>query len=309
MSDIQGIQRRRFLQWGLSSLGMFCAPSFSQNFTRATLMHKSIPSSGETLPVIGLGTNAYDIGPPEQMSRLSLCLSTLNELGGKFIDTAPRYGSSENVLGDMIRSLGSRKHFFLGTKCDSERRDTVISQLSQSQLNLHTDVVDIVQIHSLRGWQEQLPILREAKADGLIRYIGITTSQNNQHLELADILKNEPDIDMVQLNYSIVDRQAEYTLLPIAQEKGIAVIGNLPFDGGKLFQKIADKALPPWAAEFDCHSWAQFFLKFIISHPAVTCTIPGTTQPHHLRENIMAATGRLPSPQYRQRQANFMASL
>lgn len=276
----------------------FVTPSFALSI-KSSIITKTIPSSGQKIPVIGIGTNRYGVGDDlEAQAGLKATLVRFAEMGGQVIDTAQSYGSSEQVLGKLISDADIREQLFLSTKCDAGGGDATRDQLVDSAEELQSEVLDLVSIHNLRNWQAQLPILHEAKEAGKVRHVGITTSRNNQHKELIDILKSE-EFDFVQLNYSLADRTAEQGLLEAAQEQNLAVMVNLPFARGKLFDMADGKELPEWTSEFDANSWAQVFLKYIVSHPAVTCAIPGTRSVKYIEDNFNAAMGRLPNADQR----------
>ena len=272
-------------------------------------IRKLIPSSGETIPAIGIGTNRYGVGDDvEKLAPLKATLAKFSRYGGGMIDTAPMYGSSESVLGNLIEQLELSDQFFIATKCDVSGGDQTRKQLTSSKTKLKSGKLDLVAVHNLANWQQQLPVLQEAKAAGKIRYVGITTSRNRQFQQFAEVMQSQK-LDFVQLNYSLADREAELNLLQIAQDRGIAVVVNLPYARGRLFQKIKGVELPSWASEFDATSWGQFFLKFVISHPAVTVAIPGTTNVRHLEDNMGAASGRLASAEQRVAMQNFFDRL
>ena len=274
-----------------------------------SVLSKPIPSSGELVPVVGIGTNRYRGGPEEETrAPLRNTLRAFAELGGRFIDTAPSYGNSEAVLGELIAELGGDTNYLLATKCDTSGGKETQEQMGQSARLLGAKTLDFMQIHNLRNWQQQLPVMREWKAEGHIRYCGITIWKGHQFDACAEVLRVEP-LDTVQLNYSLLDRAAETELLPLAQEKGVAVIANVPFARGRLFDAVKGLDLPEWAAEFDCYSWAQFFLKYVVSHPAVTLAIPGTTKEKYARDNFGAARGVLPDAAMRKRQEAFIDNL
>ena len=302
------ITRRRLLRTGIAaSLATSVSALRAQ---QRELIRKPIPSSSEQIPVVGIGTNRYRATKGStDYPMLRNTVERFVELGGSVVDTAPAYGPSENVLGDIFADLGVRDSLFIATKGNHSNEDDIRDQLESSQLALRADVIDCMQSHSMRGWREQLPLMREWKAAGHIRYLGLTTSRESQHDRLAEILAREDDIDVVQLNYSILDRAAEQRLLPIAAERGIAVLVNLPYGRGRTFSAVGDRPLPDFAREFDCNSWGNFFLKYVVSHPAVTCAIPGTTKVHHVEDNLAAARGRLPDADLRQRQEAFMTAL
>lgn len=269
------------------------------------LILKPIPSTGEFLPAIGLGTNKWvDDGDQETMVQLGSTLMKFTNSGGRVIDTAPSYRSAETALGKLIAQNGIRNAFFLATKVDQEDRIDGLMRMEKSRDNLRTEQIDLMQIHSLRGADAQINNLITWKNNERLRYIGLTTSRTDQFAEMEELINKYP-IDFIQLNYSVIAREAEKRLLPLAQEKKIAVMVNLPFQRGRLFKAVADTPLPAWSSEFDCASWAQFFLKFVISHPAVTCAIPGMTKPEHTEDNMGACYGRLPNEEQRARMSKI----
>ena len=282
-------------------------PAFAQ---APEILKRPIPSSGELIPVVGLGTaRTFNVGDSEEeRAPLREVLEAFVEMGGTLLDTAYGYGNSEAVSGDLAKELGVVDRLFMATKVAAQEKQQGIEQMETSMRRLNRSVIDLMQVHNLRGWQIQLATLREWKAAGRIRYIGITTSRNRQHDDFARVMESE-ELDLVQLNYSLGSRQAEERLLPLAADRGMAVLVNVPFMGGRLFQAVQGVQLPEWAAEFDAQSWGQFFLKFIISHPAVTCPIPATAKVHHLRDNMGAAYGRLPDEAMRRRMVEFFEAL
>ena len=303
------ITRREILKLGAAA-GAVMTLGTQKLFAQAqSLILKKIPSSGEGIPPIGIGTNRYGVGTgATERDPLRATLKKFAELGGKLIDTAPVYGSSEAVLGDLIAELGIRDQLFLATKTDMRGMVTGSASFQASLERLKTDKVEVMQVHNLVNAASELAAMREWQQDGRIKYIGITTSQARQFEDTEKLMSSEK-MDFVQLNYSLDDREAEKRLLPLALDKGIAVIVNLPFGRGSLFAKAGDKPLPDWAAEFDCASWGQFFLKYIVSHPAITCAIPGTRAEHHAIDNFGAAQGRLPDADLRKRQEEYFANL
>ena len=272
------------------------------------IIRKHIPGTDESLPVIGLGTNRYSVGDTELHARLRQALATFHELGGTLIDTAPIYRSSETILGRLISELDLRDQLFVATKADRAVDKGGPERLNNSFAKLKTDRLDLVQSHNLLGVDSMLPILREHQAAGRIRYVGITTSRSAQFTDFLDVMTKYP-LDFIQVNYSLADRDAAERILPLAADKGIAVLVNLPLGRGSLFKKVGDLPLPDWAIEFDCDSWAQFFLKYVVSHPAVTCAIPGMTRARHVADNLGAALGRLPDSNQRKRQEQFLDGL
>ena len=224
------------------------------------------------------------------------------------VDTSPMYGAAETVVGDLAAELGVRPKLFLATKVWTTGREAGIQQMEASMKRLRAERLDLIQVHNLVDLGTQLRTLREWKAKGRVRYIGITHYQDSAHEELERVMRAE-DIDFVQLNYSIVSRKAEARLLPLAAERKIGVLVNRPFERADLFEKVRSKTLPPWAAEFDCTSWAQFFLKFVLSHPAVTCAIPASGKAKHMMDDLQAGRGRMPDGAMRERMAQLVATL
>ena len=262
---------------------------------------KAIPSSGEGIPPVGIGTNRYGVGESEdERAPLRDTIKRFVELGGRVIDTAPVYRTSEAVLGDLISGLGIRDSLFLATKTDMRGSVQGADSYQASLNNLKTDRLDVVMVHNLVNAGSELASLREWQQDGRIKYVGITTSQARQFEDMEKLMTSEK-LDFVQLNYSIDDREAANRLLPLAADRGIAVMVNLPFGRGNLFEKTSGIELPDYAAEFDCHSWGQFFLKYIVSHPSVTVAIPGTRKVSHVEDNFGAAMGGLPDAGLRSR--------
>ncbi len=268
-----------------------------------TMITRPIPATGEAMPVIGLGTwQTFDVGDDSAArQRLRQVLQLLLDAGGRMIDSSPMYGRAEAVTGDLLATMGARPKTFLATKVWTTGRERGIEQMRRSAELLRTDVIDLMQIHNLVDWRTQLPTLRQMKADGRIRYIGITHYTAGALADLARLLESEPGIDFVQLGYSIASRDAESRLLPLADARRVAVIVNQPFEEGALFRRVKGRALPDWAAEIGCTSWAQFFLKYILGHEAVTCVIPATSDPAHMADNLAAGIGALPDERQRQR--------
>ena len=267
-----------------------------------TMISRPIPSSGEAMPVVGLGTSqVFDVGADEPARQpLRAVLQTFVDAGGRIIDTSPMYGRAETVTGDLVAEAGVRSRVFLATKVWSSGREAGISQMRRSAELLKSPVIDLMQIHNLVDWRTHLATLRAMKAAGTIRYIGITHYTTGALSELARILVSEPGIDFVQCAYSLGTRAAETALLPVAAERNVAVILNRPFEDGGMFRRVRGRSLPEWAAEFDCTSWAQLFLKYIIAEPAVTCAIPATANPAHMADDLKAGFGRLPDARQRE---------
>ena len=303
------LTRRQWLKLSAGA-GLSLAVGWRPRLARTEdLIQKRIPSSGEAVPAIGIGTRNYRVGSSAaERAPYRATLQTFAELGGKLIDTAPSYGNSESVLGDLIADLGIRDRLFLATKVDREGRDAGIERMEASFQKLRTDRIDLMQVHNLRDAATQLATMRDWKAAGRIRYVGITTSSDRQYDEMEEIMSRQ-DLDFIQVDYSAGNRTAAQSILPLAADRGIAVLVNLPFGRARLFQAVGDRPLPDWAAEIDCESWAQLFLKYVISHPAVTCAIPGTTKPEHATDNMSAARGRLPDAATRARIERLYDSL
>jgi len=276
----------------------------------STMLMRAIPSSGEKLPVIGLGTwRTFDVDLTSNSRRqLGDVLSLFVKLGGRVIDTSPMYGRAEDVIGDLTATLGIRDKFFLATKVWTRGQENGIREMERSMVRLRTKQIDLMQVHNLVDVHTHLATLRQWKEQGRIRYIGITHYEAGAFGEVEKLMRSEK-LDFVQINYSIIEREAEERVLPLAQERGVAVIINRPFGAGDLFGKVRSKPLPDWSAEFDCRSWAQFFLKWIVANPAVTCAIPATDKARHLEDNMQAGIGRLPDAKMRQRMIELIASL
>jgi diketogulonate reductase-like aldo/keto reductase len=266
------------------------------------MMTRAIPSTGEDLPVIGVGTwRGFDVGQnADSRARLTLVLRELFDAGGTVIDSSPMYGTSEEVTGDLLAAMGAQQQAFVATKVWTSGRDAGIAQMEASSRLLRDDRIELMQIHNLMDWKTHLPTLRAWKKEGRLQYLGVTHYRRDAHAELARVIAAQP-FDFIQLNYSVDDRAAEERLLPLAQDRGVAVMVNLPFGGGGLLRKVHARPLPAWAAEIGCETWSQVLLKFVISHPAVTCVIPGTGRPQHMRENARAGFGVLPDEPMRQR--------
>ena len=302
---------RRMLLASLASISAYVALPFS--IGRAAplpLITRPIPKTGEQLPVIGMGSSVtFNVGDdPELRDDRTDVLRSFFDAGGGLIDSSPMYGSSEEVIGYGLKRLGPQKKSFSATKVWTQRGAAGPAQMKNSRKLWNVDRFDLLQIHNLVSWQDHLETLLEMKERDKLRYIGVTTSHGRRHSDLIEIMKTQP-IDFVQFTYNLLDRRAERDLLPLARERKIAVIINRPFRRGAMFDRFAHHPLPSWASEFDCSNWAQFFLKFIISHPSVICAIPATTRIDHMRENMGAARGRLQSPAQRTRMIQYVAEL
>lgn len=273
-------------------------------------IRRPIPSTGERVPAIGLGTwITFDAGAdPQRRAALQPVLQAFFDRGGTLIDSSPMYGSSEEVIGALLPRTSGRVAPFAATKVWIVGRGAGARQMEISRTLWGVPRFDLLQIHNMVDWQAHLHTLKAWKDEGRVRYIGITTSHGRRHTDMEKALATEP-FDFVQLTYSLADRSVERRLLPLAAERRIAVIANRPFDGGDLFDRVRGKPLPAWAGDFDCHTWAAFFLKFVVSHPAVTCAIPATSQTPHMLENMGALYGRLPDANTRQRMIRVFEAL
>jgi aryl-alcohol dehydrogenase-like predicted oxidoreductase len=302
----QGVSRRDALRAGVSAaMALHPLDAFAHALAQMSpMLTRPIPSSGERIPVIGVGTaRRYEAAASaEERVPLREVLKRLPELGGQLIDTAPAYGIAETVVGDLVNELGNRDKLFLATKVGVRGGDraALVAQMEQSMRRLKTNRIDLMQIWNLIAVAETLPVLREWKAAGRIRYLGITTSSDAQYEPLAGIMEKEP-LDFVQVDYAVDAREVEARILPLAKDKGIAVLTNLPFGRSRVFEKVSGKPVPEWAREIDCVTWAQIFLKYIVSNPAVTCAIPGTARLAYLEDNQGAGRGRLPDEPMRRR--------
>ncbi|ASQ00413.1 aldo/keto reductase [Sinorhizobium meliloti] len=276
----------------------------------ADLTKRVIPKSEEPLPLIGLGTwITFNVGDdPVLMDECAAVIAAFFEGGGRMIDSSPMYGSSQPTIGYGLGKLGYPKQLFSAEKVWISDPGEGAAQIEASKDYWGVKKFDLMQVHNLVSWEEHLPALFDMKAAGRLRYVGITTSEGRRHREIEQIMVSQP-IDFVQVTYNILDREVEERILPLAQEKGIAVIVNRPFRQGDLIRQIEDEPLPDWIAETGARSWAQFLLKFIISHPAVTCAIPATTRVDHVRENLEAARGILPDEKLRRRMAAYVEAL
>lgn len=304
------LNRRTFLAWvlGLGATS-FCHPLLSLP-TEVEIIRRKIPSSGELLPVIGMGSaRTFDVGNDEsaRVVRAEVLQAFFNR-GGAVIDSSPMYGTSEEVIGYCLAKIKNKSNLFSATKVWTPGKWVGINQMEHSAKLWGLTGFDLMQIHNMLDWETHIETLKAWKTEGRIRYIGITTSHGRRHKALLKAMEKET-FDFVQFTYNIIDREAEQYLLPFAAERGIAVIINRPFRRGALFDHVTDKPLPSWAREFDCGNWAQFFLKFIVSHPAVTCAIPATSRVDHMLENMGAGYGELPNHKMRQRMIQHFNAL
>jgi len=314
------MKRRRFLKSSLlAALALSFSPSPFKAFagilkhidlnSKDTLM-RAIPKTGEKIPAMGLGTyQTFNVGKsPVIRSPIKEVLKLFYKTGGTVVDTSPMYDESERVIGDLTVEIKPKVKPFMATKVWTEGRENGIRQMRESMKLLRVDQIDLMQIHNLVDWKTQLRTLRQWKEEGLIRYIGITHSVPRAIDDLMELMKKE-EMDFVQIMYSLQVRDIEQNLLPLAQDKGIAILANRPFEKAGMFKKVRGKEVPEWAGDFGTTTWAQFFLKYILAHPAVTCAIPATSRPKHLMDNMQAGFGRLPDKKERARMVSFFDSL
>ncbi len=305
-----GITRAAFLR---SSAGAFCALALGGKVRAQEAPQKMqtrrIPSTGAALPVIGCGTwRTFDVGTsPAERAPLAEVLNILFEAGGSVIDSSPMYGGAEGVIGDLLSAANTRDKAFIATKVWTHGRAQGIEQMQRSMTLFRTDHIELMQIHNLVDWRTHLQTLRTWKREGRITYLGVTHYTASAYDQLEAVMRAET-LDFVQLNYAMDDRAAERTLLPLAADRGIAVLVNQPFGGGGLLRSLRGRPLPDWAGEIGCQSWAQILLKFVLSHPAVTCVIPGTGKPEHMRDNVRAGMGPMPDQALRQKMAATLNS-
>lgn len=314
--------RRQCLQGVASAALMALAPRAASGAgpapaPGASLITREIPGTGERLPIIGLGSSASfsRVARSEDLGALRKVLGRLVELGGSVFDTAPSYGASEEVAGRIAQEIGIAQRLFWATKLNvasygGGTADPAAArrQLETSFQRIGKPAIDLVQVHNMGDLATQLPILRAAKAEGRVRYIGVTTTFESQYDDLVELMRTEP-LDFIGTDYAIDNRHAEQTILPLARDKGIAVLVYAPFGRTRLWRRVEGRALPAWASEFDAKSWGQFFLKYVASHPVVTAITPATSRPEHMADNMGAATGRLPDEAMRKRMIELVESL
>ena len=315
--DSRRLSRRQALRAGVAAcLAAAAHRSFGATDAPGSIapqVGKTIPSTRERLPVIGLGTNNYSVTTAEDLAPRREVLKRMSDLGGKVIDTAPAYGRSEIVVGELLADLGNRDRYFLATKVTAPDGDLAQGRamLEESFRRLRTPRIDLMQVHNLDGIDVLMPALREAKEAKRIRYIGVTTSRAEQYPQMLSAMRRHA-LDFIQVDYSIDNRAAADEVLPLAQERGIAVLINMPFGGrrsGNLFPKLAGREVPKWAVEAGAASWAQFLLRYVVSHPAVTCAIPGTHRVAHVEDNMRAGRSELPDRTVRTRMEEYWASV
>jgi diketogulonate reductase-like aldo/keto reductase len=309
-------QRRQLLKFLLgapilaSSTNQAWSCAFPPSLMEKPIVLKSIPKSGEAISPIGMGTSrTFDVPlNSEKMKQLQQVIELFFQLGGQLIDSSPMYGNAEAVTGRLLSNSNNPAKLFAASKVWTYGREQGIEAINKTQQLMNQKVMDLMQVHNLRDWKIQLPLLHELKAQKKLRYVGITTSSAKQYDEFEQVIK-QSELDFIQINYNIAFRKAARRILPLAQDKGIAVIVNRPYQKGRLFKAVKGKKLPEWSQDFDCESWGQFFLKYIVSHPAVSCAIPATTKPKHMKDNMMAMRGEMPSTTHRSRMETFFSKL
>jgi aryl-alcohol dehydrogenase-like predicted oxidoreductase len=303
------MNRREFVKTAIATGVALSLPDLELFAQGAPLLQKKIPSSGEMIPVIGLGTarRYEEVTSDAEKVPLRETILKFKEVGLKVIDSSPSYGTAEAVVGEIVEGLKIRDSLFLATKVSLRKdgRQEGLKQIEQSFQRLRTNKIDLIAVHNLQDTDTQLKTLREMKQAGRIRYVGITTSFDRQYGEFEQVMKKET-LDFIQVDYALDNRNAGERIIPLAGDRGMAVMINLPFGRGRLFKAVQGKKLPEWAAEFDCVSWPQFFLKYIVSHPAVTCAVPGMARAEYVVDNLGAARGRLPDAAMRKRMEQFI---
>ena len=305
------ISRRAMIQvTALASGAVLTGPISTSAQKTQTMLTRTIPVSGEKLPVVGLGSwQQFDVGSAsEERNPLKEVLKNMHDLGGKVIDASPMYGRAEQVIGDLTVEVKLNDKFFLATKVWTTGRQAGVDQMNESLRKMRRKKIDLMQVHNLQDWQTHLKTLKDWKSEGKIRYIGVTHYTDSAHAKLEQIVRSK-SVDFVQFNYSIRSRNAEKSLLNAARDNGVAVIINEPFDQGTLFRSVKGKELPAWAAEYDIKSWAQFFLKYLLGNSAVTCVIPGTSDVKHLIDNMGAGFGRLPDEAGRKKMVEWITTI
>ena len=303
------INRRQMLQLSATVLAGHSLGATASS-TPLPLIQRPIPSSGELIPVMGMGTSrTFDTsGDAQSLARLTEVMQVFFDGRGTVIDSSPMYGNAESRVGDVLRAMQPEPKIFAATKVWTTGREQGITQMEESARRMNVKRFDLIAVHNLQDWKTHLATLKRWKEEGRVRYLGITTSHGRNHAELLDIMRSEP-LDFVQFSYNIENRVAEKALLPLARERGIATMINRPYQRGALFAKSRGHDLPGIAADLDCNTWGQFFLKFILGHPAVSCIIPATAKPHHMADNMQANFGRVPDAAQRQEMLRIFGSL
>jgi aryl-alcohol dehydrogenase-like predicted oxidoreductase len=306
------LSRRSIIKAGIGFSAAFMARPVDVFAQAQPLIQKKIPSSGEGIPIIGIGTarRYEEVKSDAEKVPLRETIRQFQALGGKVIDSSPSYGTAEAVVGELVDGLKIRDSLFLATKVSLRNlgRQEGVKQIEESFKKYRTDKIDLLAVHNLRDTDVQLRTLGEMKQAGRIRYVGITTSFDNQYGEFEQTMKKET-LDFIQVDYALDNRDAGERIIPLAGDRGMAVMINLPFGRGRLFNAVQGKKLPEWVSEFDCQTWAQFFLKYIVSHPAITCAVPGMAQAKYVVDNLGAARGRLPDAAGRRKMEQFIDNI
>ncbi len=312
------INRRAWLRSAAGTgAALALAPRLLEALQQGSIVTKAIPATGEMLPVIGLGSSATfaSVARSEEISALKEVFRAMADRGATLFDTAPGYGASEQVAGEIVNELGVADKFFWATKLNVAGRGggsadvaAARAQLERSFAILKRPKIDLIQVHNLGDVATQLPILQQLKKEGRVRYVGVTTTFPQQYGELVQHMRNEP-LDFIGTDYAADNRDVEEVILPLARERKIAVLAYAPFGRTALFRRVGDRPVPEWAAEFDAKTWAQVFLKFVVSHPAITATTPATSQARHMLDNIAGGVGRLPDEAMRKRISDFVDQL
>lgn len=312
------ITRRNYLKYStLAGIASILPTTLLMALENTDLIKRAIPSTGEKLPIVGLGSSATfsRVARSDDVSALREVLRVLFDNGGTVFDTAPAYGASEEVSGRIVQELGAREKVFWATKLNVAGRDggsadpeVAWAQIEQSFDRIGKDPIDLIQVHNLADIPTQLGILKELKAEGRVRYIGTTSTRTSNYPDLAKVMREE-DLDFIGVDYAVDNLEAAETILPLAQDRGTAVLLYVPFGRTRLWRRVAGRALPEWAAEFGAESWGQFFIKFVAAHPAVTCVTPATSKPKNMLDNIGAAFGELPDQAMQRRMVEFVAAL
>ena len=308
---MKNLSRRTFIQLSTATTAALLLPNphtTAMNSIPSNILTRPIPKCEERIPIVGMGTwQTFDVGNnTADRANIKKILAAFVEMGGKLLDSSPMYGSSEEVAGDLATELGVLEQLFMATKVWTTGKNAGIKQMEDSMKKMQSNPIDLMQVHNLLDFRTHIETLRKWKAEGKIRYIGITHYTDSSHGNLVKLIESEA-LDFVQFNYSILSRHAEKQLLPAAQANGVATLINRPYESGSLFRKVKGKELPEWAKDYGIKSWGQFFLKFILSHPAVTCVIPATSKEHHLRDNMGAAFGEMPDDKVREEMSRFLS--
>jgi len=301
------MKRRDFIK--IAGVATCPIPLSLTAYDNRQIIKRKIPSSGELLPIVGVGTwQTFDVGSSQaEREPLKQVLQIMRDSGGSVVDSSPMYGRSEKVVGELSSELGISDQLFAATKVWTSGKESGINLMERSMDLMKKRPMDLMQIHNLQDWQTHIKTLMDWKKKGIIRYIGITHYVESAYSRMEQIMKNYP-IDFIQLNYSITSRSAENSILPLARDKGISVLVNRPYEGGSLFRRTKGKELPPWATDLGIKSWGQYFLKFILSNPSVTCVIPGTDKPHHMTDNMGAGFNPMPDIRQRQKMVDYFLS-